>query len=793
MRLIALLTAIAISASSCFAEPLLEIAESMRLEPGEQQSLSINVTPEMLGRRPALSVLARLDTPGLSGSTYAMRLWLNDKPIDVRRMVNKPPDTQMLSGLYLPWFGQMAFRVCYSPDYEAANRSDHSACLVGGHAYDFILDLDGLVKEGENTLRIMHSETRIKSALVLADLQLAEGPERIIQPGEVGAPAPTGELPRIQPKPVEPVEYSVEALPAGGFAVVLGDRRMIVRSMFSYPNAGWNELGEAPGADEQPSWRPTSSTRADGTMLVAARGNNYSLVRTLTPLDDHIAVSDRLTNTTDEPLLIAFRHSFLTKGHEDAQLYLHGLRSRILESYDAGGDNPTVLLNSGGQGFGMVAEDDVFRAHCAQRASVADGDVCLYDYRFMLPAGGEYEVRWSVYPVPGGEYFDFVNAIRRNWGTNFTIPGAFAFAPHPVLEAKVPDWAEWLEYTSVDTVSLQIPRPRGNVLAHGLAFLDEPEEQQRLKQQADMLRSLKPGLKVICYVDVYLRRADEQRPDHVDARHLGPDRVQREYSPGAWRPHLWLFLPTLENSYGEAIGRYFDLCVNELGFDGIYWDEMSYSAFEDAWALHDGYTADPDISTWTIKEPIAWAPLYCQGFQEARAKWLLETGRTLFANGQPRTETMAKLHFPRFVEAWHASKLRSAHLYCPVGLGSPDRIMEEADIAGNIRENLENGGLWYYYLGWSRFRLTRKTITEHMYPFTPIELHGGYVIGEERIITCKSGLFGWGDTSAHDVHVYDDAGVLQPEFDAPTQTVDGMTYTELRLPGGWLAAIVRMR
>jgi len=60
----------------------------------------------------------------------------------------------MLSGLYLPWFGQMAFRVCYSPDYEAANRDDHSACLVGGHAYDFVLDLEGLAKEGENALRI---------------------------------------------------------------------------------------------------------------------------------------------------------------------------------------------------------------------------------------------------------------------------------------------------------------------------------------------------------------------------------------------------------------------------------------------------------------------------------------------------------------------------------------------------------------------------------------------------------------------------------------------------------------
>jgi hypothetical protein len=38
-----------------------------------------------------------------------------------------------------------------------------------------------------------------------------------------------------------------------------------------------------------------------------------------------------------------------------------------------------------------------------------------------------------------------------------------------------------------------------------------------------------------------------------------------------------------------------------------------------------------------------------------------------------------------------------------------------------------------------------KTLTEHMYPTTPIEIHAGYVIARERILTNRSGLFGWGD------------------------------------------------
>ena len=45
-----------------------------------------------------------------------------------------------------------------------------------------------------------------------------------------------------------------------------------------------------------------------------------------------------------------------------------------------------------------------------------------------------------------------------------------------------------------------------------------------------------------------------------------------------------------------------------------------------------------------------------------------------------------------------------------------------------------------------------------MYPFTPIELHSGVLIGKERILTNRSGHFGWGDASAFRAHVFDSDG-----------------------------------
>ena len=120
-------------------------------------------------------------------------------------------------------------------------------------------------------------------------------------------------------------------------------------------------------------------------------------------------------------------------------------------------------------------------------------------------------------------------------------------------------------------------------------------------------------------------------------------------------------------------------------------------------------------------------------------------------------------------------------------------MLSQDDIATSIREQLMNGGLWYYYVAWPYVHLTHPNPVAHMFPFTPIELHEGYLIGQERILTCKSGLFGWGDKSKHRVYVYDDLGKLQRYFKAPVQTIDGRTYTELRLPGGWLAAIERVK
>jgi hypothetical protein len=766
----------------------LSIAATARLEPGASQTFTVTVPADALPGKPALSLLARLDSPGLGGSTFAMQITLNGKLLDVGRLLNKLPDTEMLDGLKLNWFGDKGWRVCYSPDYERANRDDHPACLVGGHAYDFVLDVSDLLVAGSNEIVIRHSETTIKSALVLQDLALVAAPSKVVAP-EDQPEDPNAPLAVIAPTDRGKVPYQMQFVGNGGLRVSCGELTLNVNSRFSYPNAGWNVLGDQP--DEQ-EWGVVHGSMSHlGETLQEAKGKSYRLARTLVRLPDHIAVSDKLTNLTDQDLHISVRYMLETSALTGGEVYLRGLKSRIMQGYQKGGDNPTVLVRQGEDGVGIVAEDDVLRAQCAQAATRQPAEAGLVDNLFMLEPHATYELRWAIYPVPGGDYFDFVNAIRRNWGTNFTIPGPFSFAPHPTHEGELPDVKGWLDNQSAQIVSLQIPMPRPAELAHGLAFLQEPEEQQRLKAQADKLRAQRPGLKVLQYLHVYITRLDAAVEAYKDARMLGPDGEQRAYPAGSWKPTFWLFLPTTTNAYGREMNKTFDLVLDQLGFDGVYWDELSHSAHEVTYGVSDGHSATPDLEHQTIKEKVATVALYCQAYQVQQAKRVLDAGKMLIGNGQPVTETMTKLHFPRFVEAWHPSNLRYAHLYCPLGLSSPDRVRSEADIVPSVRSHLLNGGLWYYYCGWNVVKLTHPTVTAHMYPFTPLELHAGYVIGRERILTAQSGLFGWGDKSRHTVYVYGPDGRQVTDFRAPVRTLKGATYSEVRLPPGSVAVIER--
>jgi len=405
----------------------------------------------------------------------------------------------------------------------------------------------------------------------------------------------------------------------------------------------------------------------------------------------------------------------------------------------------------------------------------------------VLKPGGAYTAAWAIIPVDRPDFWDFVNACRRIRNVNFPLTQMFAFlTPTPEMQPLLTDerLKEFVHNKSANVVcsGIEYPRYKG-MYAHG-TVLQGLDESPNAKHN-DRVRALCPGVKTEFYFHCFLDVGEDAPTKYADARTLLADGTQATYG----QPYDRIFFPTLENQFGRDIGKNIDFIFDTIKADGVYWDEMTYSRYQyhygEPW---DGCSGDIDAQTGKLLRKKSSVTLLSQPFVAYHIKRIQARG-PLMANGAPHTRTIADLHFQTFVETAAISNCLRAILYSPVALGDHISERKEVDAYRWMTDALNYGCLysWYDYHVWPYY----ETLTKYMFPTTPVELHEGFIIGRERIITNRSGLFGWGDKSKHEVHVFNDEGKEVPGFRAPTLTKGGKTYTELRIAEGWTAAIVR--
>ncbi|MDH7570737.1 MAG: hypothetical protein QHJ73_14245, partial [Armatimonadota bacterium] len=402
-------------------------------------------------------------------------------------------------------------------------------------------------------------------------------------------------------------------------------------------------------------------------------------------------------------------------------------------------------------------------------------------------AGKTHTAVWWVLPLPRAEYYDMVNAIRRAQGTNFTLPGGFAFVPtlRTTLEWSREKLAEWVRCKAAHFVCASIPKLPNGKYAHGTAL-----PQADLSLPRDVLKAFQqaaPQVRTLMYYHTFISTEEGAREKYAADAIRDAAGNQGDYGQEIYP----LFFPTLENAYGRAMRQNVELLLGSVGANGVYWDEMEYSRLRYTYGgPWDGVSADIDPKSLTIARKKSSVVLLTQPFKLSVARErLLDRGVPLVANGQPHTWTMTQLHFPRFVETGSITRLASAQLYSPIGLGDHLTERTEVDVARQIAAHLDFGCLYYWYSG--QINPTHPNLTAYMFPFTPLELREGVAIGRERILANRSGLFGWGDTCAHEVHVFNREGRGSTAFPPRTVTRDGQTFTELRIPAGYTAAIIR--
>jgi hypothetical protein len=465
-------------------------------------------------------------------------------------------------------------------------------------------------------------------------------------------------------------------------------------------------------------------------------------------------------------------------------IWLAGISPAGLDGSSASPENPTTFGTTAKSGLGLLPLNDEFQVHTANFA--AQGMLGLADRQFVLRPGMSYTAEWAIVPVARPDYFDFVNAVRRLCQANFTIRDCFAFLRAGPLTQKWSDteFANFGRFKSVSLLCATIDWPMYEGLyPHGTAF--QLIERGHFKSWVERIHRLLPGVRSSVYFHCFIDVVAEGPVRFADARVLRSDGTQADYGV----PRDKIFFPNATNEYGRAVAKNVDLILDEIGADGVYWDEMEYSAYQyhygDPW---DGCSADIDPSTHRITRLKSSVALLSQDWRVALAKRILKRG-PLIANGQPHTRTMARLRFPRFVETGSPSNCAGAQMHSPIALGDHLTERSEADAYRMMLTALDYGCLYHWYNDMTVIP-TYPTLTGHMYPITPVELHEGWIAGKERIITKRIGLFGWGDKSRHEVHAYDEVGRGVPDFKAPLVERDGAHFSELRLPEGWSAVVI---
>ncbi len=733
----------------CFAQDqIIGISDELTIPGGGEETFTITAPATPEGKIAVIHFRARMDHETQSGHSPGVRLWLGDAELKGDRLVNKLDEMQWGAGKISPWWG-LGFRLMYSCDFEGNNRPDNKYYIPSGQAYTFDLDVTDLLVEGENTLTLAHAQTdpAFPRPTVVADLRLQfqEPGEGAIDPGP-----PTGPLPFIAPEANHGVEYAVRCTPLGGIILTVGGREWQVRSAFSDERGSWNELGARGPTHNAGGWRVAMIPQADG-FRVEAQARDYTISRTVTPHPEYVRVEDTITNTSGRDIAFLQRHE--TSAEDIDDLYLAGLHPRSKTGLVNERSNPTTLVCAGESQICITSADDVLRAHSL---NYCDGKWAgVRDPHGALAAGASQTYAWEIYPAAKTDYYAMVNAIRRARDVNFTIPGGFAFCDprEPFVSMSDEELGAWLDSKNARTIALNILEPshRGRH-THGTAFLLADHTAKR--EFAKRVRRVRPGTKVLVYFHCFISTEEAAPEKYADARILAADGTGQEYPTG--RPSekglFPMFLPLENNDYGQKMREYVEMILDECGADGVYWDEMGQSH----WQFHygnpwDGVSADVDPETLTITRKKSSVTLITQPFRRKLVERILDDNVPLIGNGAPITTTMSQYHFPRFIETASVSNLLRGQLYTPIGLGDHRSEVTGRDCASNMRRYLNYGGLYYFY----HMQVTGAypSITTQMFPCTPIELHEGYIIAEERILTNRSGNFGWGDASHFEVHV----------------------------------------
>jgi len=751
------------------------------------------------GRTALLEFTARTDAPTASGSTYMLELYLNGQRVTaaktrrVGRLVNKGMSFQHSPELTLLWQEHGQWRIVYAPDFEVCNAEPR----YEGEAYRFVLDVTDLLwADADNEVTIRHIGSPALAARVEGDIPLVIGEMRVnVGEGE----SPAARVPATMRQPVNrgtpcvgADSYEHSAFDPGGFRLVVDGFVYEFETLISFPNAGFNrmEARPEPTVEGQPGWH--TSLRAGQDPVIVGRGPDYEVRRSISFGDERVEVADTYVNLRDRDLGLIVDNRVLLEA--DQRVHLAGSADPARDRYYSPG-NPSVYVAGDGHGIGIICEDDVYRNQAWLHYDADENAAGMRTEMLWLPQGGEYTLRWSIYPMASNDYFDFINAVRRDWGSNYPAPGPWGFfAPDTIIQTPVEDLREQLDRQGIDYLIYcggWVDRLRDEeeqkTIGFGTYVLDEDwaDFRRRLRQAIVKLHEARPGCTCLVYYDTQRDSYPDANERYPDSRLTNAAGQQRSTEWNGVYSLTWSMLATLENSFGramlDAVGEYFE----QMGVDGLYWDEMETTGYGSPLISHgmaDGYSCALDPETHEVDHQVAVQSIAGAAHRTAVVERAYERGGMVMGNGPTSIRRLLELQVPRMVEeqhndVWWYEGLLDTPLGYLSGYQSFDRFVRTVNQA-----SLPVATHWTGY---------DHEVQPHLLPFTPIEIHPGYMLGEERIVLTISGSFGWhGEKTLARVLHFDTQGMLT-DRDFPT-VVGDEAKTQVELPEGELVVLERL-
>ena len=722
-------------------------------------------------RSARLLISVRMEAPDCSGSTHVLRMRVNGKMVTGAldrahcRLLNKPLAAKMASGLEIPWVRDADWRVVYAPDFEIlGTEKAGQSRILDVSAYRLVLDVTDLIARGrENKLVLEHLGEAVKLRsyfpktnpsldFVLNELAMDFSQEPAIEGRARPEEAFSADRLMVQPPATVDVSQAVTIQPGGGLRVALPGLALQVVSRFSYQGGGFNALTADEKGEGQPEWRVTVSK---GQVIATAK--EYRLERGVRFAGDHLEITDQLTNLTDEAIGLAFDNRLTAPDGAIVDAWLGGNPDPAVNKMEAL-ENNSVFVAGGQSGCGLLAVDDVYRI---QSALTYDQGAGARSDTFALGPKASYAVRWNLYPVLRADYYDFINLARRDLGVNFTILGGFQFGQRAKTDDLLRETAEQRGLRFMSS-GVWMEREGPVKCYHGEHMLQATAQQERLRENCAAIRRVLPQVKSLIYIHSYINTDPDGPKKHADARITNEDGTPYENTGYTQQCGItfWYNYPALdpENSYVAAMKRVIDMCLDKdkIGADGIYWDELDCTSTRHTFDRWDGHSALLD-EQHRIRKKMSYVHLISMSAKVQLIEYIFSKGGLLIGNSVATSETLTKLHFPRFVETaagWYPAR---SHLYTPIALGDHLTVKDFAGLLEDIRAKLMWGTVYYYY---ASPKQPYGTITQHMFPFTPVELHRGWLVGRERILTAVPGTFTFGDERPVKVYWYDAAGKL---------------------------------